>query len=208
MQQLMGTNSTWNWSVVSFLLEALILTYNILVFRLQAASRWSFLFFPLSLFQLLEISFNCLEEVESNIPVSPLHLAVSSKWIQYVNILKQIWLKCRPHVYMPFDSTVIMRSDTTGVLWSLWGAASAVWDISESGCARHWWQNCPLPGCSERFCLMCGSAAETWSLLHTEGAQAQVDGSPCCRCVCVSVCVCVCVGCSRIGYNHTVYIQF
>lgn len=31
-----------------------------------------------SLLQLLEISFNCLEEVESNIPVSPLHLAVSS----------------------------------------------------------------------------------------------------------------------------------
>lgn len=31
----------------------------------------------LSLLQLLEISFNCLEEVESNIPVSPLHLAVS-----------------------------------------------------------------------------------------------------------------------------------
>lgn len=34
-------------------------------------------FFLLSLLQLLEISFNCLEEVESNIPVSPLHLAVS-----------------------------------------------------------------------------------------------------------------------------------
>lgn len=27
--------------------------------------------------QLLEISFNCLEDVESTIPVSPLHLAVS-----------------------------------------------------------------------------------------------------------------------------------
>lgn len=32
----------------------------------------------LAYLQLLEISFNCLEEVESNIPVSPLHLAVSS----------------------------------------------------------------------------------------------------------------------------------
>lgn len=31
--------------------------------------------------QLLEISFNCLEEAESNIPVSPLHLAVSMRRI-------------------------------------------------------------------------------------------------------------------------------
>lgn len=35
------------------------------------------LFFFLGPFQLLEISFNCLEEAESNVPVSPLHLAVS-----------------------------------------------------------------------------------------------------------------------------------
>lgn len=34
-------------------------------------------FIIILLLQLLEISFNCLEEVESNIPVSPLHLAVS-----------------------------------------------------------------------------------------------------------------------------------
>lgn len=84
-----------------------------------------------------------------------------------------------------FDCTVMIEwhSATAGVLWSLWGTAFAVWDISESGCAGHWRQNCPPPGCSERFCSMCGSAAETWSLLHTEGPQAQVDGSPCCRCV-------------------------
>jgi len=42
----------------------------------QLQDRTSFKSFSLS--QLLEISFNCLEEVESNIPVSPLHLAVSS----------------------------------------------------------------------------------------------------------------------------------
>lgn len=38
--------------------------------------------------QLLEISFNCLEEAESNIPVSPLHLAVSEPLLQTVN---QLW---------------------------------------------------------------------------------------------------------------------
>ena len=32
----------------------------------------------LLLLQLLEMSFNCLEDVESTIPVSPLHLAVST----------------------------------------------------------------------------------------------------------------------------------
>lgn len=31
----------------------------------------------LVLLQLLEMSFNCLEDVESTVPVSPLHLAVS-----------------------------------------------------------------------------------------------------------------------------------
>lgn len=44
---------------------------------------WSIRSFLQPLFQLLEISFNCLEEVESNIPVSPLHLAVSSQIIIY-----------------------------------------------------------------------------------------------------------------------------
>lgn len=70
-----------------------------------------------------------------------------------------------------------------GILWSLWSSAFAVWDFSESGCEGYWGQNCPPPGCSERFCCMCGGAAKTSGLLHSEGAQTQVDSSPCCRCV-------------------------
>lgn len=75
----------------------------------------------------------------------------------------------------------------TGVLWSLWGAAFAVGDVSESGCAGRRRQDCPPPGCSERFRPVCGGAAQTSSLLHAEGAQAQVDGSTYCRCVCVKI---------------------
>lgn len=66
MQQHMGTNSTWNWLVV-------ILDANSFFYLVTLTYKSEFL----SLLQLLEISFNCLEEVESNIPVSPLHLAVS-----------------------------------------------------------------------------------------------------------------------------------
>lgn len=40
------------------------------------------------LLQLLEISFNCLEEVESNIPVSPLHLAVSDTNYTHTRVLR------------------------------------------------------------------------------------------------------------------------
>lgn len=70
MQQHMGTNSTWNWSVVvldSFFFLSFLFYLDALKYKPEF----------LSLLQLLEISFNCLEEVESNIPVSPLHLAVS-----------------------------------------------------------------------------------------------------------------------------------
>lgn len=37
--------------------------------------------------QLLEMSFNCLEDVESTIPVSPLHLAVSPMSFSFASLV-------------------------------------------------------------------------------------------------------------------------
>lgn len=145
--------------------------------RLQSRPKLGFLSF-FSHLQLLEISFNCLEEVESNIPVSPLHLAVSTTRLQLIYWRRTF--KWKPHAYKPL-TLLFFAFCCSGILWSLWGPVFALWDVSESGCSGHWRQNSPPPGCSERFCPVCGSAAETSSLLHTEGAQAQVDSSPCCR---------------------------
>uniref|UniRef100_A0A8C2ZVY6 Ankyrin repeat domain 52 n=1 Tax=Cyclopterus lumpus TaxID=8103 RepID=A0A8C2ZVY6_CYCLU len=91
---------------------------------------------------LLEISFNCLEEVESNIPVSPLHLAA------YYGHCEALRLLCETLVSLDLRD---MEGRTALHLATRGGV-----------------------------CNVCGGAAEASSLLHTEGAQAQADGSPCC----------------------------
>lgn len=131
----------------------------------------------------MEISFNCLEEAESNIPVSPLHLAVSEQASNCQHaVLHSRKCNATPRV-------------VAGVLRPLRCSATAGGDAGESGREGRGGKNGAPPGSAQGLCLVCGIAAETSGVLQSQRAQAKVDGSPRCRCVracmCVHACVCV-----------------
>lgn len=151
--------------LVSFVFPSSSFNETFVYFRLRLKSS-------LFLLQLLEISFNCLEEAESNIPVSPLHLAVS------ILIIIMTIIKGKKFY---FEMIGPFASLASGLLWSLWSTRAALWDFSEFGCSRHSRANCPSPGCSEGLFSVCGGPAGAWRLLRPEGAQTQVDSSARCR---------------------------